>query len=484
MFYYLSQLPEQLVAQGHGDWADWLSGLRVFQYITFRMAGAAVTALLLSLWLGPPVIRWLRSMRVRQEYEDRAREVGGIRSDGITKVGVPTMGGLLIVGVLDLTALLWAQWNPLVTLTLLAVLVLCLLGFYDDYSKISAQQGSGIAGKVKLVVQFALALFIGVYLWKLPVTSEVFKACDPQEDPPSRKYDFSSRFTDGQVRASFENEVPRYQLNFEGGRLMDGKSFKPDGTESGRVENGEGRLALYSPGGKREIEQIYRLGVLVQYKEWVSYNLVSAIMLPFNKDPILTGVGLLGLLLAMLAIVGSSNAVNLTDGLDGLAIGSTVIVSMVFLVFTYIASHTELSAYLNVPHVAGAGELTVVCAALIGASLGFLWFNCHPAQMFMGDTGSLAIGGLLGIVAVLIHQPFVLVISGGVFVLEALSVMLQTGWFKYTRLRTGEGRRIFLMAPLHHHFQKKSWHENQVVIRFYILGVLFAVLALATLKLR
>jgi phospho-N-acetylmuramoyl-pentapeptide-transferase len=207
-------------------------------------------------------------------------------------------------------------------------------------------------------------------------------------------------------------------------------------------------------------------------------------MLPFNKDPILTGVGLLGLLLAMLAIVGSSNAVNLTDGLDGLAIGSTVIVSMVFLVFTYIASHTELSAYLNVPHVAGAGELTVVCAALIGASLGFLWFNCHPAQMFMGDTGSLAIGGLLGIVAVLIHQPFVLVISGGVFVLEALSVMLQTGWFKYTRLRTGEGRRIFLMAPLHHHFQKKSWHENQVVIRFYILGVLFAVLALATLKLR
>jgi len=265
---------------------------------------------------------------------------------------------------------------------------------------------------------------------------------------------------------------------------MDGKSFKPDGTESGRVENGGGRLALYSPGGKREIEQVYRAGVLVQYNKWVRYNLVSDIMLPFNKHPLLTGVGLLGLLLAMLAIVGSSNAVNLTDGLDGLAIGSTVIVSMVFLVFTYIASHTGLAAYLNVPHVAGAGELTVVCAALIGASLGFLWFNCHPAQVFMGDTGSLAIGGLLGIVAVLIHQPFVLVIAGGVFVIEALSVLLQTGWYKYTRLRTGEGQRIFLMAPLHHHFQKKSWHENQVVIRFYILGVLFAVLALATLKLR
>ena len=484
MFYYLSQLPEQLSAQGHAGWADWLSGLRVFQYITFRAAGAAVTALLLSLWLGPLIIRWLRGLRVRQEYEDRAREMGDLKSDGISKVGVPTMGGLLIVGVLDLTALLWAQWNPLVTLTLLAVLVLCLLGFYDDYSKISSQQSNGIAGKVKLAVQFALALFIGVYLWKLPVVSEVFMACNPKKYPLVNKYNFSARHTDGQVSAAFGDHSPRYELAFAEGRLMRGKSFKPDGTESGRVEAGEGRLALYAPGGKKEVEQIYHKGVLVQYKTWVPHNLVSSIMLPFNKRPVLVGAGLLGVLLAVLAIVGSSNAVNLTDGLDGLAIGSTVIVSMVFLMFTYIASHTELAAYLNVPHVAGAGELTVVCAALIGASLGFLWFNCHPAQVFMGDTGALAIGGMLGIIAVLIHQPFVLVIAGGVFVLEALSVLLQSGWFKYTRLRTGEGQRIFLMAPLHHHFQKKDWHENQVVIRFYILGVLFAVLALATLKLR
>jgi phospho-N-acetylmuramoyl-pentapeptide-transferase len=182
--------------------------------------------------------------------------------------------------------------------------------------------------------------------------------------------------------------------------------------------------------------------------------------------------------------VGSSNAVNLTDGLDGLAIGCTLIVAFVFLVFTYLAGNAKTAAYLEIPYVSGAGELTVFCAAMIGAGLGFLWYNCHPAQVFMGDTGSLALGGAFGLMAVLIHQPFVLVIAGGVFVLEAVSVMLQTSWFRVTKKRYGAGRRIFLMAPLHHHFEKLGWYESQVVMRFYILCVLFAVLALATLKLR
>ena len=194
--------------------------------------------------------------------------------------------------------------------------------------------------------------------------------------------------------------------------------------------------------------------------------------------------GWIGLLIVVLAIVGSSNAVNLTDGLDGLAIGCTLIVSFVFLMFTYLAGNIKAAEYLQIPYVPGAGELTVFCAVMIGAGLGFLWFNCHPAQVFMGDTGSLAIGGAFGIIAVLIHQPFVLVIAGGVFVMEAVSVILQTGWFRFTRIRTGTGRRIFLMAPLHHHFEKKGWYESQVVMRFYILCVLFAVVALATLKLR
>jgi phospho-N-acetylmuramoyl-pentapeptide-transferase len=209
-------------------------------------------------------------------------------------------------------------------------------------------------------------------------------------------------------------------------------------------------------------------------------------MVPFVKHPILIGTfgTVVGLVLTALTIIGSSNAVNLTDGLDGLAIGCTLIVSLVFVVLTYISGNAIAADYLQVPHVVGAGELTVVCAAMIGAGLGFLWFNCHPAQVFMGDTGSLALGGALGIIAVLIHQPLVLVIAGGVFVAEALSVIIQTTYFKYTRRKYGGGRRVFLMSPLHHHFEKKGWHESQVVTRFYILCVLCAVLALSTLKIR
>ena len=391
MFYYLSRLPAWLDQEGYGQWADLLSPLNVFQYSTFRSAGAAVTALFICWWLGPRVIRWLKYL-ARQEYEDKAREQGGM-SDGISKRNVPIMGGLLIVGSIDLSALLWAQWNPMVTLTLLSMLVLCLLGFYDDYSKVALQNSSGLSEKVKLAVQIFLAGFIAVYLWRLDSTRE----------------------------------------------------------------------------------------------------LITDVMVPFLKEPVLSSptdkavlsiAALVGMAVTILAIVGSSNAVNLTDGLDGLAIGCTLIVSFVFYIFTFIAGHAEISRELLVPHVIGAAELSVVCAAMIGAGLGFLWFNCHPANVFMGDTGSLALGGSLGIMAVLIHQPFVLVIAGGIFVLEALSVILQRGWFKWTRYRSGEGRRLFLMAPIHHHFQKKGWHENQVVMRFYILGILFAVFALATLKLR
>jgi phospho-N-acetylmuramoyl-pentapeptide-transferase len=209
-------------------------------------------------------------------------------------------------------------------------------------------------------------------------------------------------------------------------------------------------------------------------------------MVPFYKHPVLQGSAgvAVGIVLTALAIVGSSNAVNLTDGLDGLAIGCTAIVSFVFLVLTYLAGNARSAAYLQIPHVSGAGELTVFCAAMIGACLGFMWFNCHPAQMFMGDTGSLALGGVLALVAVLIHQPLVLALAGGVFVAEAGSVLIQRGWFKYTKYMYGEGRRVFLKAPLHHHFEKLGWYESQIVTRFYILCVLCAVVALSTLKIR
>ena len=392
----LDYLSQYILDLAHGsDWQSRLSFLRLFHYITVRAAGGAITSLLLSWWLGPRIIRWLKELKFGQEYADKAEEAG-LANLRVNKKGTPTMGGILIILALSISTMLWAQWNAQVELTILAVLVLAGLGFYDDYAKILKQSGGGTPPRVKLITQIALAAFVGIYLWNLPARSEL--------------------------------------------HLLGTKNV------------------------------------------WHS-NLVSSLMLPGFKYPIHVGA-VAGVVVVVLAIVGSSNAVNLTDGLDGLAIGCTLIVAFVFLVFTYLAGNVKTAAYLQIPYVAGAGELTVFCAALLGAGLGFLWFNCHPAQVFMGDTGSLALGGAFGLVAVLIHQPFVLVIAGGVFVAEAVSVMLQKGWFKYTRLRTGTGQRIFLMAPLHHHFEKKGWHESQVVMRFFILCVLCAVVALATLKLR
>ena len=382
MLYYLTQ---NLLDRAAGTvWAERLSALRLFRYITVRSAGAAITALLLSWWLGPKVIAWLKQLKFGQEYKDKAESASEMTARLLSKKGTPTMGGILIILALNFTTLLWAQWNALTELTLLSVVVLTALGFYDDYAKIIQQSGGGAKSRVKLYVQTGLALFIGLYLWRVPSTSK----------------------------------------------------------------------------------------------------LVTDIMVPFFKAPVARGAIIAGLLLTLLTIVGSSNAVNLTDGLDGLAIGCTLIVSFVFVVLTYLAGNTKAAAYLQIPFVPGAGELTVFCAAMVGAGLGFLWFNCHPAQMFMGDTGSLPLGGALGIIAVLIHQPLVLVIAGGVFVMEAASVIIQTGWFRYTRKRYGTGRRVFLMAPIHHHFEKKGWYESQVVMRFYILGVLCAVVALSTLKIR
>ena len=393
MLYLISQY---ILDWAHGtEWESRLAFLRLFKYITVRSAGAAITSLALCWWLGPKVIRWLKDLKFGQDYADKAEEAGLANLRG-NKKGTPTMGGILIVLSLVISTMLWAQWNAQVELTMLSVLVLAGLGFYDDYAKILRQSGGGTPPQVKLITQFALAAFVGIYLWKLPATSEL--------------------------------------------HLLGTKSV------------------------------------------WHS-NLVSTLVLPFYKYPLHIGAAA-GVVVVALAIVGSSNAVNLTDGLDGLATGCTLIVGFVFLFFTYLAGNIKAAAYLQIPFVSGAGELTVFCAALLGAGLGFLWFNCHPAQVFMGDTGSLALGGAFGIIAVLIHQPFVLVIAGGVFVAEAVSVILQKGWFKFTRLRTGTGRRIFLMAPLHHHFEKKGWHESQVVMRFFILCVLCAVVALATLKLR
>jgi phospho-N-acetylmuramoyl-pentapeptide-transferase len=364
-------------------WEDTLSPLRVFRYISVRSIGAAITALVFSWVFGPMVIRWLKDLKFRQYYADKSEQAGGtVRVTD--KRGTPTMGGILIVLSMDLAVILWAQLNSFILLCLLSLIVLSALGFYDDYLKVTKQDGEGVKSKVKLWVQLGLGGIVAGYLWLVPAT-------------------------------------------------------RP---------------------------------------------LVEDIMVPFFKAPVLEGAALIGFGLTLTAIMGSSNAVNLTDGLDGLAIGCTIIVTSVFVALTYIAGNIKWATYLQVPFVPGASELTVFCAAMLGASVGFLWYNCHPAQVFMGDTGSLALGGALGIMAVLIHQPLILVIAGGVFVAEALSVMLQVSYFKYHKRRTGVGKRIFLRAPIHHHFEQLGWNETQVVTRFYILTGLFASLALLTLKIR
>ncbi len=388
MLYLLSQLLKT---------APW----SLLQYVTVRAGGALLTALLLSWLLGPRLITWLRELKFRQDYrpKDAAGSIPDAAAD-LAKRGTPTMGGLLIVLVLDVSVLLWARWNSLVILTLIVLVIFAGLGFYDDWMKVSRQNADGARSHLKLTVQALVATGVTAFLWYQPSTRSLVT----------------------------ELHLP----------------FLP-----------------------------------------AKFAIISQLPFLAGQAALATGiVGAIALCLSVLTIVGSSNAVNLTDGMDGLAIGCTLICTAAFVPLTYVAGHKVLASYLLVPRVYGAEELTVICAALMGASLGFLWYNCHPAQVFMGDTGSLALGGALGVMAVAIHQPFALLIAGAVFVAEALSVMLQVGWFKYTKQRYGAGRRIFLMSPLHHHFRKLGWAESKIVTRFYIAAILSAVLAVSTLKIR
>ncbi len=346
------------------------SALNVFRYITFRSIGSALTAFLIIFFVGPWFIRKLKEMQIGQVIRDDGPE------SHLSKQGVPTMGGVLILGAMTLSTLLWADLtNGLVWLVTGVTLFFGLIGSVDDLKKIRKQNSRGLSARGKLALQIVGASVVGIYLYVHP------------------EYD------------------GRLSLPFI-------KSFQPD-------------LGLW--------------------------------YIPF----------------AVLVIVGASNAVNLTDGLDGLAAGPLVISGSVYLIFSYIASHAIVSSYLQIPFIQGGGEVAIICGAMVGACLGFLWFNTYPAQIFMGDVGSLALGGMLGSVSIIIKQEFLLAIVGGVFVMEALSVILQVGYFKISG-----GKRIFLMAPFHHHFEKKGWQEPKVVVRFWIVSIILGLAAIATLKLR
>ena len=358
--------------------SDHIGGLNVFFYVTFRAVAAAVTAFFVCLVFGNFVIRTLTALKLGQPIR-QAAEVHRLAELHGGKQGTPTMGGVLVIGAVFISSVLWARPdNRFVWLTLFSMIYLGGLGFADDYLKVTKKKSDGISGRTKLVCQIVLALIVtGVFL--------------------------SSPLLEVQARS------------------------------------------LY---------------------------------VPFVKSPVVTNMGWYVILFFAIVIVGSSNAVNLTDGLDGLAIGCTITVAFAYALLTYAAGNFRIAEYLQVPFYPFTGELTVLCAALVGAGLGFLWFNCHPAKVFMGDTGSLAIGGMLGVVAICCKQELLLVVVGGVFVIEAVSVILQVMSFKLT------GRRIFAMSPIHHHFELMGWHENTVIVRFWILSGVFALLGLATLKLR
>lgn len=385
MIYYLLY---ELVFNHFKD-KDWylIKALNVFQYVTFRTAYATITALLISLFFGGKLIEALRKWNVGQQIREEGPQAH------MVKRGTPTMGGVLIVGSVLISTLLWARLSSIYVWTaMLATLLFAAIGFVDDYSKMAKQRSLGLTGRQKLLAQALVA--VGV--WAVLFVSTKFWGGNDYS------WNFSIPFIKGTARP-------------------DGPSF----------------IGPY-----------------------------------------------LYLVLIGIVLLGSSNAVNLTDGLDGLAISVTVIAMGALTGFTYITSDARWANYLDLTHRPEAAELTVFCGAMVGASLGFLWYNAPPAQVFMGDVGSLAIGGAMGTVAVLTKQEFMLLMVGGVFVIEAVSVMLQVSVFKMTKRTTGTGRRLFKMTPLHHHFEMQDWKESKIVFRFLILAILFALLSLSTLKLR
>lgn len=343
--------------------------LNLFRYITFRAGAATATALFLGLLIGPKFIGWLRVRQGRGQP---------IRADGpqthLSKRGTPTMGGLMILTCVSVAMLLWMDFaNPYLWACLFITVGFGLIGFLDDYDKVTKSSHKGVSGRTRLIAEFAVA---GIGTWII---------------------------------------------------------IQGTGTD------------LYIPFVQGSILDLGTIGYVI---------------------------------FGSLVIVGAGNAVNLTDGLDGLATMPVIIASLAFLLITYLVGNAVFAAYLGIPHVLGVGDLTVLCSAIVGAGLAFLWFNAPPAAVFMGDTGSLALGGALGAIAVATQHEFVLAIIGGLFVLEASSVIIQVFFYKRT------GRRVFKMAPIHHHFEQMGWSEPTVVIRFWIISFVLALAGLSTLKLR
>lgn len=365
----------------------YFSPFNVFRYITVRTAVASITALMLSLLLGPWVIERLREMQVKQYIREEGPK------EHRKKAGTPTMGGVLIVAAIVIPTILWADLrNPYVLLAVGATLAFGTIGFIDDYNKVVRKRNLGLTARGKFLLQVLTCIGVGVVLVEL------------------------------QAKGAYSTQLSVPFL----------KKLHPD-------------LVIDSILSNRFI--------------W------PLAFVPF-------------VLFLVIVIAGLSNGVNLTDGLDGLAIGCVLVSSTALTVLTYLSSNARFAEYLEIQKVPDAAELTIFCGSVVGSSLGFLWYNAHPAEMFMGDVGSLALGGAIGVIAVILKQEILLLSIGGIFVIELLSVIIQVGSFKLT------GKRVFRMAPLHHHFELAGWSESKIIVRFWIVALVFALFALTTLKLR
>lgn len=410
---------------------DWLKGLDIpgwgmLQYISFRSSAAIITSLFITMGFGKKLIRALQRKQIGEEIRDLGLE------GQMQKKGTPTMGGIIILASIVIPTLLFAELNNIyILLMLITTIWLGTIGFIDDYIKVFLKDKEGLAGKFKILGQVSLGLIVAATLYFSPdvVVREKIK---------NAKGDFVKEIV-------VESETGQQAVRFA---TTDVKSTK---TTLPFIKN-------------HEFDYKWIVGFFGDNADWIRWIIYA--------------------LAIILIITAVSNAANLTDGIDGLAAGTSAISGITLGILAYVSGNIIYADYLNIMYIPHIGELTVFIAAFIGATVGFLWWNSYPAQVFMGDTGSLALGGILAVFAIIIRKEILIPLLCGIFLVENLSVMLQVSYFKYTKKKYGEGRRIFLMSPIHHHFQKKLIPEPKIVTRFWIVGIILAVFTLATLKMR
>ncbi|TFF40908.1 phospho-N-acetylmuramoyl-pentapeptide-transferase [Mucilaginibacter psychrotolerans] len=399
-----------------------IPGTGVFQYITFRMAMAVIVSLLITTVYGRRLIDYLRFKQVGETVRNLGLE------GQMQKSGTPTMGGIIILlGILVPTLLFAKLDNIYIIMMLVTTVWLGAIGFLDDYIKVFKKNKEGLAGRFKITGQVGLALFIG---WTMYFNSSITIR---QEVTPAKLYD------------------GRVDYHLRGDKQVLTQDIKSTKTTMPFYKNNEfdyGKVLKF-------------IGPGYEYYALVVFMFFTIIIITFI-----------------------SNGANITDGIDGLATGTSAIIGLTLAILAYVSGNTLIADYLNIMYIPNSGELVIFAGAFVGACVGFLWYNAYPAQVFMGDTGSLAIGGIIAVFAIMIRKELLIPVLCGIFVVENMSVIIQVGWFKWTKKRFGEGRRVFLMAPLHHHYQKKGFHESKIVTRFYIICIMLAIITVITLKLR